>query len=171
MPDPGPRLEIGGIARAHGIRGEVAIVTHDPDSIVLETATILYIDGAPRRVLEARSTDKGWLVLLDGIATRTDAEALRGKPVEVERDTLALGEGDILLHDLVGCAVVLPDGSPWGTVVEIDGGFQDRLVIHDGDIERLLPLVDQFVKHIDLAAKVVTVDPPEGLPNSPVSKR
>jgi 16S rRNA processing protein RimM len=166
-----PRIEIGGVARAHGIRGEVAIVTHDPDSIVLETADVVYVGGVERRIVEARSTDRGWLVLFEGIATRTEAEGLRGKPVEVDRDALALEAGDVLLHDLVGCKVVLVDGTPWGTIVEIDGGYQDRLVIHDGEIERLLPLVDEFVKHIDVAAKLVTVDPPDGLPHSPVSKR
>ena len=39
-------------------------------------------------------------------------------------------------------------------------------MIHDGEIERLLPLVDEFVTTIDLEAGVVTVDPPEGLPES-----
>lgn len=166
-----PRIEIGGVARAHGIRGEVAIVTHDPDSIVLETADAVYVGGVERRIVEARSTDRGWLVLFEGIATRTEAEGLRGKPVEVDRDALALEAGDVLLHDLVGCKVVLVDGTPWGTIVEIDGGYQDRLVIHDGEIERLLPLVDEFVKHIDVAGKLVTVDPPDGLPHSPVIRR
>jgi 16S rRNA processing protein RimM len=166
-----PRLEIGGVARAHGIRGEVAIVTHDPDSVALETIKTIYVGGVEYRVLEARSTDKGWLVLLEGIPTRTEAEGLRGKPVEVNRADLGLGEGEVLLDDLVGCKVVLPDGSPWGTIVEIEGGFQDRLVIHDGEIERLLPLVDEFVKTIDIPNGIVTVDPPEGLPTSPVVRR
>ena len=31
--------------------------------------------------------------------------------------------------------------------------MQDLLVIHDGDIERLLPLVDVFVTDIDLDAR------------------
>jgi len=165
-----PRIEIGGVARAHGIRGEVVIVTHDPASETLGRVERIYVGGAPRRVLAARSTHRGWLVLLDGVATRTEAEALRGRPVEVDRADLALEDGDILLHDLVGCAVRLVDGTPWGVIAEVEsvaGGLQDRLVIHDGGIERMLPLVDAFVKDIDLDARVVTVDPPEGLPESP----
>lgn len=164
-----PRIEIGGIARAHGIRGEVVIVTHDPESRTLASVQQIYIDGAPRRILAARGTQRGWLVLLEGVPTRNDAEALRGRPVEVDRADLALGEGDVLLHDLVGCAVRKVDGTPWGVVAAIDavpGGLQDRLVIHDGDIERMLPLVDVFVKDIDLDARAITVDPPEGLPES-----
>ena len=164
-----PRIEIGGIARAHGIRGEVVIVTHDPASETLGRVERIYIDGLPRRVAAARDTQRGWLVLLEGTTTRTEAETLRGRSVEVDRDDLELEEEDVLLHDLVGCEVRLPDGTPWGVIAAIDAdpaGLQDRLVIHHGEVERLLPLVDQFVTAIDLEAGIVTIDPPEGLPES-----
>lgn len=166
-----PRIEIGRIARAHGIRGEVVIVTHDPESELLDDLPALWIGGVERRVLEARGTHRGWLVLLDGMATRNDAEALRGQVVEIDRAALALDDDDILLDDLIGCRVQLPDGRPWGTITEILGGMQDLLVIHDGDLERMLPLVDEFVTGIDLAAGVVTVDPPDGLPESQRHKK
>lgn len=166
-----PRIEIGGIARAHGIRGEVVIVTHDPDSEILGEVETVWIAGAPRKVLGVRDTQRGWLVQLEGVITRNDAEALRGLPVEVARDAIDLEDGEVLLDDLVGCRVVLADGTPWGEIAAVDPGMQDLLVIHDGEIERLLPLVDQFVTNIDLAAGVVTVDPPEGLPESKVDPR
>jgi 16S rRNA processing protein RimM len=160
-----PRIEIGGIARAHGIRGEVVIVTHDPDSEILADVETIYVAGTPYKITGVRDTQRGWLIQLDGVATRTDAEILRGKAVEVDRSELDLDPDDVVLDDLVGCAVVLPDGRPWGTIFAIDAGtIQDRLVIHDGDVERLLPLVDEFVTNIDLDAGKVTVDPPEGLP-------
>ncbi len=161
------RIEIGGVARAHGIRGEVVIVTHDPDSETLANVETIFVGGIARKVLQARDTQRGWLVALEGVATRNDAEALRGQPVEVDREALELDEGDILLDDLVDCEVRLPDGTPWGTVAEIMiGAHQDLLVIHDGEVERLLPIVDQFVTNVDLEAGVVTVDPPADLPES-----
>ena len=159
-----PRVEIGRITRVHGIRGEVVITTHDPGSDLLEHLTTLWIGGVVREVARARSTPRGWLVQLAGVATRNDAEALRGQVVEVDRAALELDEDDILLDDLIGCRVQRVDGTPWGTIAAIEGGMQDRLVIHDGDIERQLPLVDEFVTDIDLEAGVVTVDPPDGLP-------
>ncbi len=161
------RIEIGGVARAHGIRGEVVIVTHDPDSETLANVETIFVGGIARKVLQARDTQRGWRVALEGVATRNDAEALRGQPVEVDREALELDEGDILLDDLVDCEVRLPDGTPWGTVAEIMiGAHQDLLVIHDGEVERLLPIVDQFVTNVDLEAGVVTVDPPADLPES-----
>lgn len=159
-----PRVEIGRIARVHGIRGEVVIAAHDRDSELLGTIEALWIGGTSRRVVRARNTPRGWLVQLEGVATRNDAEALRGQVVEVDRGALELGEDDVLLDDLIGCRVQRVDGTPWGRIAAIEGDLQDRLVIHDGDIERMLPLVDEFVVGIDLPAGVVTVDPPDGLP-------
>ena len=94
-----PLLEIGGVARAHGIHGEVAIVTHDPDSETLGRVESIVIGGVERKIVEARNTHRGWLVLLDGILTRNDAEALRGQAVEVPREALELAEDDVLLHE------------------------------------------------------------------------
>jgi 16S rRNA processing protein RimM len=161
------RVEIGGVARAHGIRGEVVIVTHDPDSDTLGFVEQIYVAGTPRKIAGARDTQRGWLVQLEGIDTRNDAEALRGAKVEVDRADLALDPEDVLLSDLVGLKVALVDGTPWGEIAAIDAGpGQDRLVIHDNGVERLVPFVDVFVLKIDLDARVVTVDPPEGTPET-----
>lgn len=170
------RIEIGGIARAHGIRGEVVVHTHDPDSTSLaqiaDTGGSIFVGGVERKVLVARDTPhRGWLVQLEGIDTRNDAEALQGKVVEIDREDLELDDGDVLLDDMVGCKVVLRDGTDWGVIAAIDLGPQDLLVIHDGEIERMLPLVDQFVIKVDIAAGVVTIDPPPGLPENRVDKK
>ena len=160
------RIEIGGVARAHGIKGEVVIVTHDPDSTTLGEIERVWVGGVERTIKLARGTHRGWLVALDGIATRNDAEALQGQIVEVDRDSLELDEDDVLLADLIGCQVVRA-GKPWGTVASVHAGeLQDLLVIHDGDVERMVPLVDELVTGIDLDARVVTVDPPEPWPES-----
>ena len=84
-----PRVEIGRIARVHGIRGEVVIVTHDPDSETLGEVATIWIDGVEHTIAGARSTHRGWLVQLAGIATRTEAEGLRGKPVVVGTGVVA----------------------------------------------------------------------------------
>jgi 16S rRNA processing protein RimM len=168
MTDSGERIEIGGVARAHGIRGEVVIVTHDPDSETLGEIDTIWVGGVARRIEQARDTHRGWLIQLEGIATRNDAELLQGQKVEIDRAALALDDDDVLLADLIGCAVRKIDGTPWGVVARVEADFQDRLVIHDGAVERMLPLVDQFVTAIDLEARVVTVDPPDGLPEHPL---
>jgi 16S rRNA processing protein RimM len=161
------RIEIGFVARAHGIRGEVCAITHDPESTTLGDIEAVWIRGQRYAVTGARDTQKGWLLSLDGVPDRTAAEALRGAAVEVERGDIEVGDDEVLVADLVGCAVRLPDGSPWGEIVEIVIGPQLRLLIRHGSVQRELPLVDELVTDIDLDARVVTVDPPEGLPEEP----
>lgn len=164
------RVQIGFVARAHGIRGEIAVVTHDPESTTLSRASAVWIAGRRYPIASARETpQKGVLLALEGLTDRTAAEGLRGAAVEVDRAELDLQEGEVLLDDLVGCRVQLVDGTPWGEIVALDLGPQVRLVIHDRGVERLLPLVDELVPGIDLDARVVTVDPPEGLPEDPVA--
>ncbi len=163
------RIEVGYVARAHGIRGEIAAVPHDPDSTTLEDVEAIWIRGQRFEVEASRHTDKGFLMKLGGIVDRNAAEALRGGAVEVDRDDIPMEEGDVFIADLVGCAAQLPDGTPYGQIVRLEIGPQVRLVIHQGSVERLLPLVDELVPAIDLEKRIVTVDPPEGLPEDPIS--
>jgi 16S rRNA processing protein RimM len=166
-PREADRVEIGVVARAHGIRGEIVAVPHDPASDTLAHAGELFVGARAYRVRGARPSNAGWLVALDGVVTRDDAEALRGAAIAVSRDQLDLADDEVLLADLVGCAVVDAGGAPRGVVAAIDLAGQTRLVIHDGELERLVPLVDVLVPSIDTDARVVTIDLPDDWPTSP----
>ncbi|MCA9678159.1 MAG: 16S rRNA processing protein RimM [Kofleriaceae bacterium] len=168
MAAPPDRIEVGYVARAHGIRGEICARTHDPDSTTLGDVTAVWIRDRRYVIEAARDTPRGWLLVLDGVPDRNAAEALRGATLEVERAELALGDDEVFLTDLIGFATFLPDGAPWGEVVALELGPQIRLVVRDGDVERQLPLVDALVPVIDREARRITVDPPEGLPEDPV---
>jgi 16S rRNA processing protein RimM len=164
---PSPVLEIGYVARPHGVRGELRVVTHDPESTTLLDVDAVQIDGVLYRIEHARQVQGAFLLRLAGVGDRNRADALRGKRVAVDRELIPLEEGEVFLADLVGCAVVREDGSPYGTVAAVETGAQDRLVIQDGDVERLLPLVPTFVIDVDLEQRRVVVAPPEDLPESP----
>lgn len=166
-PESNGPVEIGFVARAHGVRGELRVVTHDPASTSLSRAEAVTIGGQRYRVRSARPVDGAFLLAVDGISDRDVAERMRGAAVSVDRDALDLQDGELLLSDLVGCRVELKDGTPWGRVAEIMPGVQDLLVIHDGPVERLLPLVDEFLIEVDLPGGRIVVDPPEGLPEDP----
>jgi 16S rRNA processing protein RimM len=159
-------VEVGVVTRPHGVRGELRVVPHQPDSTTLLDADAVWIDGARHEVVGARSTKDAILLRLAEISDRDVAAELRGAPVAVPRAQLDLVDGEILLADLVGCQVVTSGGDAWGEVVRIETGPQDRLVIDPGGggRERQLPLVDEFVRSIDLEARLITIDPPDGLP-------
>lgn len=161
------RVEIGVVSKAHGIRGEVVVVLHDPASTSLDHATVAHVGGVRREIARARPVDGAYLVAFAGVADRDQAAALRGAAVEVDREDLDLDDDDVLLADLVGCRCELPDGTPWGEITAVEVGLQDWLIVRAGDIERQLPVVDAFIAGVDLERGVVTVTPPDGLPEDP----
>ncbi len=165
------RIEIGYVARAHGVRGEIRVVPHDPASTALSRAEEIAVGGDPFTVVRMRRVQGGFLLVLDGVADRERAEELRGLPVEVERSLIPLEPGEVILADLVGCDVLLSDGRSYGVVAGIASAGQDLLVIHDGEVERLLPYVPAFVKEVDVAARKLVVEPPAGLPEEPIPGR
>lgn len=165
------QVEIGVVARAHGVRGELRIALHNPGSTALDRAETIFVGGRELAVESVRPVQGACLVRLAGIDDRDKADALRGRPVAVGRDAIDLDEEEVLLVDLVGCRVELPDGTSWGVVAAVETGPQDRLVIHDGDIERQLPVADELLIDIDLEARRLVVDPPEGLPEEPRRRR
>lgn len=161
-------VDIGYVARPHGIRGELRVIPYNPESTTLTQVDIIFIGGTPYELLAARLVEGAFLVRVAGIVDRNQAEPLRGLVVAVGRELIPLDDGEVLLVDLVGCEAVLADGTPWGTITAIEPGAQDRLVIHHGQVERLLPVVPAFIESVDLDARRVIVSPPEGLPESPV---
>jgi 16S rRNA processing protein RimM len=163
-------IEIGFVARAHGIRGEIVVGLHNPDSTALADAKEIVVGGTPYAVESVRGGNHGPLVALAGLTDRTTAEGLRGKPVAVAR-ALVADDDDVLLDELVGFEVRLPDGTSWGRVVALELGAQDRLVVHDDAVERLLPLVDELVAEIDADERVIVATPPEGWPTTPLRQK
>ncbi len=166
----GPLIEVGYVARAHGVGGEIKVATHDPASTVLLDADEVVIGERRFAVSRARRANQFVLLALENVVGRDAAEALRGQPVSVARELIPLDEGEVLLADLVGCAAVTVAGAPYGEVVAVEPGAQDLLVIHDGEVERLLPLVPALVPEVDVVARRVVVDPPEGLPEEPIGR-
>jgi 16S rRNA processing protein RimM len=103
---------------------------------------------------------------LAGVATRGEAEALRGRLVFGSLGDLArLPKGEHYWFELIGCDVETADGRTIGRVVEIwDPGAHDVLVIESGDGRRhLVPAVDAFVREIDVAARRLRIETIPGL--------
>ena len=68
------------------------------------------------------------------------------------------------MHDLVGCRVETVAGKTVGTVGDVQiGPAAPILVVHGAGGESLVPFVDAICRHVDLPARVIVIDPPEGL--------
>jgi 16S rRNA processing protein RimM len=161
-------VEIGYVARAHGVGGELRVHCHYPESTALERCGAIRIGGIWHQVAGRRVTRGAYLLRLHGIDDRDTAAALRGKPVEVARADLGLEDGEVLLVDLVGCAVVTGDGKGLGEVSAIELGPQMRLVVHSDTEEWLVPVVNELIVEVDTEARRIVVDLPDGLPTTPL---
>lgn len=171
------RIVVGYVARAHGVRGELRVHMHDPQSTTLFDVDRAWIAGQEHQILAARETTGAVLIRIAGVDDKNAADALRGKPVEVLRTDIPLAEGEYLISDLTGCAVVDEAAQPLGVITDVIHGARHLgtalLVIRDeaAGVERLLPLVDAFVLAVDIAARRVVVTLPEDLPTEPLGKR
>jgi len=170
--DPrGELVTVGLIAKVHGIGGEVVVhpLTDDPGRFNAGETVLLEAPGvpaSPRLILGSRMHQQRFLILLEGIADRTAAEALRGGRLCVrEADLPALPPGQVWLHDLPGMAVESEDGADLGTVHQVLETGEDRrlLVIHGPQGEFLVPFIEQFVLSVDRDARRIRIKLLEGL--------
>jgi 16S rRNA processing protein RimM len=157
------RVVIGTVGRAHGVRGLVRAV----GSEALLDLRRLWIGGREYEVVHVTPERGDALLELRGLTDRDAAEKLRGQPIEALREELPPLEADELyVADLIGCAVFDVAGTHLGAVrATFPGGGHEVLEVAGGKHEFLLPLVDAIVKEVDVAARRIVCDPPEGLVN------
>jgi 16S rRNA processing protein RimM len=161
------KVLLGRIAGAHGIRGEVLIRTHTqrPESIAAYGPLSDESGTRSFRIDKARATGKGVIARIDGVADRNAAEALKGVELFVDRERLPVpGDEEFYHTDLVGLAVVSPDGASIGTIVSVQNyGAGDLLEIKlDGQRStELVPFADAFVPSVDLQAGRIVVRMPQ----------
>lgn len=170
-------LQIGEVTGVHGVKGALKIRLHSVDSTALQVGRELRLIRNGQvvqaaeigRVSAKPGTDQVRLWLVD-LASRNDAEALRGCGLFMDRDVLGpLPEDEYYLADLVGLSLRARQAPTLclGKVVGvIDNRMQDLLEIErpgaQGKVIRwLLPAVGAYVEEI--AEEILWVDLPEGL--------
>ena len=161
---------VGFIARTHGNKGQVICKseTDFPELRFREGAKLFArLDDGPIETLEVTSVrfQQGRPILgIAGFSTISDAERLAGAELRVSEDEQeALPEGTYYHHQLIGCEVVTRSGDELGRVTNVQGdGHATRIVVTGRRAEVLIPLA-QEICDVDVAAKKIVVDPPEGL--------
>ncbi len=167
---------IGRVRRAHGIRGELVVetMTDAPDAIFAAGRRVFAGDAdgvITRGVMELRvirsSPFKGGLIVaIEGIADKTTADSWRDRTFLVpESEVEPPGEDEMFIHDLVGMAVVTVSGEKVGSIRQLFELPQGIVF----EVERpnkatiMLQLNEQTVTEVDSEARVVRIDPLEGL--------
>lgn len=120
------RIEIGRIGKAYGMAGGLKF-RGEPVIFDLER---IYLEGLGYRAIEEIEEHNGEIVLfLTGVEGRQEAEQLVGLRVYADQaDLPPLEEGEYYYFELIGRPVFV-DGQPFGEVVDIEDGAQERLII------------------------------------------
>ncbi len=149
-------LEVGTVARAHGLRGEVvvALVTNRLERVA--PGAVLYTSDHRQLVVRASRPHQGrHIVDFEGVTSREAADRLHGS--RLYATPAADDDGEFYVHQLIGAEVVDTAGTVHGRVTAVEANpASDLLVVED---RWYVPL--RFV--VERREGQVVVDPPEGL--------
>lgn len=160
---------IGAIVGAFGVKGDVRVKSFCAYPAALDQYGILTSeDGQTQFDLKLIKPVKGgYAARIKGVHHKGGADALKGTGLYVARQVLPLLPDDEFYHsDLIGLDVVDTGGKPLGQITAIhDHGAGDVLEIKcdRSKTSVLLPFTRTAVPTVDLSARRIIVDPPDGV--------
>jgi 16S rRNA processing protein RimM len=154
---PPPSLHAGRVGRAHGLDGSFYVTGARP--LLLALGNGVTVGGRTFAIVRRAGVERRPIVRLQGVDSRSAAEALRGLPMSVQiSEAPALREGEWWAHELEGCAVL--DGERLvGTVsglLELPSCEVLEVRREDGS-ELLVPMVRDAIRGVDVAAGRIEV--------------
>jgi 16S rRNA processing protein RimM len=158
-------VAIGVVVAPHGVRGTLRVRALGAGKHLREGKEPV-VAGVRRQISSARQTPKGFLLDLEGVESRTDAQPLRGEQLLLDRSELvSTEEGEFYVADLVGLTAVSDAGEVLGKVADtFETAAHEVLVVREvrGGQDLFLPFTFEHVPELDLQKGHVVVRPPEG---------
>jgi len=157
-------VAVARLVRARGIRGELAAIPLNDRRERFDTLRRVVVRDNEYDVERVWWHGDQLILKLRGVDTRSAAEELAGTEAYViESERAPLQEGEFYLSDLVGCEVVEQAS---GRRVGVVAGWQETggapLLELEGS-KALIPFARSICREIDIVAKRIAIDPPEGL--------
>jgi len=163
----GKRLLMGRIGAAHGIKGEVRIVSFAQDPLAIATYGPLETSRAGLVVTITAARLAGTVVVarLAGVSDRSAAESLNGVELYLDRARLPALEADedFYIADLIGLEARLSDGAVIGTVTAVPNhGAGDILEVHNDRSGEtfLFAFTRAAVPELHIAEGYLVIEPP-----------
>ena len=161
-------LAVGLLRKPHGVMGEISmqVLTDFPERLGKGKVILVGEDPRPLKIEAVRWHGNSLLLKFAEFSDCDEVGVLRNLMVYVSAKELpALPEGGYYYHQLIGLAVVDEAGQTLGELAEIlETRANDVYVVKDEDgKELLLPVTDEVILRVDLAAGEMVVRPPEWL--------
>jgi len=142
---------VGRVGKSHGLDGSFVVENASEAAERFEVGAELLVAGGPARVVAAKQA-RGRPVI------RLDRRVARGATLEVPRDSLApVAEDEYYVFQLVGLRVEEEGGSTLGRVTDVAPGVANDVLELDSGLA--LPMVEDCVREVDLAAGRIVVAP------------
>jgi len=142
----------------------IEVQTDDPDIRFQIGNKLTLDDGKQLTIRSSRWHNQILLLAFDGVTDRNQIEGLRDQLISSDVDLDSLAPGEYHFQQLIGCEVFQQNGELIGAVdeiVKLPG--QDLLSVNRAGAQVLIPMVKQIIIEIDVLAKKIVVNPPEGL--------
>ncbi len=159
-------FNIGKIVNTHGVKGEVKVYPYTDDVTKFVDFDHLYVEDQKIQIETVRIHKNMALVKFKGYNNMDQVLPLMNKNVFIDRDEADDGGEGHYIVDLIGCEIVDETGQLIGVLVDVlQNTSQDLYQIRraDNGADFYLPVVDEFVRDIDLESRKITVQLIEGL--------
>lgn len=172
-----PLVIVGKVRKAQGIRGEVLVESLSDSPEQTFAAGRQLVAGNPSgdplkkqrsdgetahlslTIEQSRPFKGGWLLVLEGVSDRTEAEKWRGRYFLAPAEELVPpGENEVYLHDLIGYSVESSTHEKLGLVsayFELPQGLMLEIKTAQGD--SLVPYRPEMVANADPKLRILTL--------------
>lgn len=160
---------VGAIAGAYGVRGELRVKSYCAAPEDVATYGPLRSEDGTRAFTLAllHPIKNGFAARIAEVATKEEADALKGTALYAHRDQLpALPDDEFYHADLIGLAVHDTGGALLGKVKSVQNHGADDLLelqLAGSSDTTFLPFTKAGVPTVDLASGRIVADPPLGV--------
>ncbi|MFM2213891.1 MAG: Ribosome maturation factor RimM [Bacteroidota bacterium] len=161
---------LGKIAKKFSFKGEVLVYLDTDEPELYEDMESVFVEFNKNLVpyfIESSSLHKNDFlrVQFEDVDSEEEADQLIGCAVYLPLSMLPKLEGNqFYFHEVIGFEIEDKRLGVFGKIVSInDASAQPLFEVVNGEVEILVPMIDQFLVEIDRKNKKVIMDLPEGL--------
>ena len=163
LEDTANLIEIGLIVKPHGLKGELKLKLHSPESNLILNIDKIYVDNQICKIDYSKKVSNGILLKFVSKNNRNSIEDLIGKKLFVNKDIIPLApSGENYYFELIGSKVVY-NNVEIGTLIEIVETKANNIYVVkelNGN-EILIPKTKSFIKKFNKDKKILEVILPE----------
>jgi 16S rRNA processing protein RimM len=161
---------LGKIAKKFSFKGEVLVYLDTDEPELYEDMESVFVEFNKNLIpyfIESSSLHKNDFlrVQFEDVDSEEEADQLIGCAVYLPLSMLPKLEGNqFYFHEVIGFEIEDKRLGVFGKIVSInDSTAQPLFEVVNGEVELLIPMIDQFLVEIDRKNKKVVMDLPEGL--------